>query len=63
MPLDEAEERYRLEILDGSAVVRTVEIGEAEFAYAAADELADFGMPQTDLACARQLGGLPPVCR
>lgn len=59
VPLDEAEERYRLEILDGSAVVRTVEIGEAEFAYAAADELADFGMPQTVLGLRlRQLGRL-----
>ncbi len=59
VPLDEAEERYRLEILNGSAVVRTVEVGEAEFAYAAAEELADFGMPQTVLGLRlRQLGRL-----
>ncbi|MBA4799541.1 MAG: glycoside hydrolase/phage tail family protein [Rhizobiales bacterium] len=59
VPLDEAEERYRLEILNGSAVVRTVEVGEAEYAYAAADELADFGMPQTVLGLRlRQLGRL-----
>ncbi|MDR7026859.1 baseplate multidomain protein megatron [Rhizobium rosettiformans] len=59
VPLDEAEERYRLEILDGSAVVRTVGVGEAEFSYAATDELADFGMPQTVLGLRlRQLGRL-----
>ncbi|MEC9462738.1 MAG: glycoside hydrolase/phage tail family protein, partial [Pseudomonadota bacterium] len=59
VPLDEAEERYRLEILNGSAVVRTVEVGEAEFAYAAADELADFGVSQTVLGLRlRQLGRL-----
>ncbi len=59
VPLDEAEERYRLEIMNGSAVVRTVEVGEAEFAYAAADELADFGMPQTVLGLRlRQMGRL-----
>lgn len=59
VPLDEAEERYRLEILNGSTVVRTVEVGEAEFSYAAADELADFGMPQTVLGLRlRQLGRL-----
>ena len=59
VPLDEAEERYRLEIMNGSAVVRTVEVGEAEFTYAAADELADFGMPQTVLGLRlRQLGRL-----
>lgn len=59
VPLDEAEERYRLEIMNGSAVVRTVEVGESEFTYAAADELADFGMPQTVLGLRlRQLGRL-----
>ncbi len=59
VPLDEAEKHYRLEILNGSAVVRTVEVGEAEYAYAAADELADFGMPQTVLGLRlRQLGRL-----
>ncbi|MFN3443642.1 MAG: hypothetical protein ACK4Z3_14635, partial [Rhizobium rosettiformans] len=59
VPLDEAEERHRLEIMNGSAVVRTVEVGEAEFTYAAADELADFGIPQTVLGLRlRQLGRL-----
>ncbi|NBB51023.1 hypothetical protein GVN24_22340 [Rhizobium sp. CRIBSB] len=59
VPLDEAQERYRLEILDGSAVVRMVEVGEAGFTYAAEDELADFGEAQAALGLRlRQLGRL-----
>ena len=59
VPLDEAQERYRLEILDGSAVVRMVEVGEAGFNYPVSDELADFGAPQTVLGLRiRQLGRL-----
>ena len=59
VPLDEAEERYRLEILNGSTVVRLVELGEAGFTYAAADELADFGSTQAVLDIrVRQLGRL-----
>lgn len=59
VPLDEAEERYRLEILDGSAVLRTVELDEAGFMYSATDELADFGAQRTALTIrVRQLGRL-----
>ncbi|MGQ2970570.1 MAG: baseplate multidomain protein megatron [Allorhizobium sp.] len=59
VPLDEAEERYRLEILNGSAVLRVVEVGEAGFTYPVAVELADFGGAQTVLGIrARQLGRL-----
>ncbi len=59
VPLDEAEERYRLEILDGSAVVRMVEVGEAGFTYAADDEMADFGEAQAAVGIrVRQLGRL-----
>ncbi len=59
VPLDEAEERYRLEILDGSAVLRTVELDEAGFTYSATDELADFGAQRTALSIrVRQLGRL-----
>ena len=59
VPLDEAEERYRLEILNGSAVVRTAEMDEPGFTYAAADELSDFGAMQTALGLrVRQLGRL-----
>ena len=59
VPLDEAEERYRLEILNGSAVIRTAEMDEPGFTYAAADELGDFGAMQTALGLrVRQLGRL-----
>ncbi len=59
VPLDEAQERYRLEILDGSAVLRLVEVGVAGFTYPAADELADFGEAQATLGIrVRQLGRL-----
>ncbi|THV14198.1 baseplate multidomain protein megatron [Rhizobium rhizophilum] len=59
VPLDEAEERYRLEILDGSAVLRVVEVGEPGFTYASSDELADFGAAQVELGIrVRQLGRL-----
>jgi hypothetical protein len=59
VPLDEAQERYRLEILDGSAVLRSVEVGVAGFTYPAADELADFGEAQATLGIrVRQLGRL-----
>ena len=50
IPLDEAEERYRLEILAGSAVRRTVETVAPGHLYAAADEIADFGGPVASLA-------------
>lgn len=59
VPLDEAEERYRLEILSDSAVLRSVELGAAAYTYMAADETADFGAPQTALSIrVRQLGRL-----
>lgn len=59
VPLDEAEERYRLEILDGGTVLRVAEVTEPAWTYAVADELADFGAPQTALGLRiRQLGRL-----
>lgn len=59
VPLDEAEERYRLEILDGGTVLRVVEVTEPAWTYAAADELTDFGVAQTALGLRiRQLGRL-----
>lgn len=65
VPLDETEERYRLEILSGSAVVRTVEVGEAAATYPATDELADFGSAQAVLALRvcqlGRLGAGPPL--
>ncbi|MBU2485090.1 MAG: hypothetical protein KKG78_08380, partial [Alphaproteobacteria bacterium] len=46
---DEGFERYRVEILAGAAVIRTVETSASEWLYPAADELADFGAPQAVL--------------
>ncbi|TWF56995.1 baseplate multidomain protein megatron [Neorhizobium alkalisoli] len=43
IPLDEPFERYRVELLDGSAVRRTVDVDASSFTYSAADEIADFG--------------------
>ncbi|MDQ0324517.1 hypothetical protein J2R99_000366 [Rhodopseudomonas julia] len=43
VPLNETREAYRVEILDGGTVRREAETGSASFAYAAADQLADFG--------------------
>ncbi len=62
IPLDEPEEGYRLEILSGTAVVRSVETATPAYAYPAADELADFGAPQAALSIrVRQLGRAMPL--
>ncbi len=42
-PLGEAFERYRVEILNGGAVARAVDVAAPAFVYAAADAEADFG--------------------
>jgi hypothetical protein len=47
---DEGFERYRLEVLSAGSVIRTVETDTADWLYPAADEIADFGAPQTSLA-------------
>ncbi|MFG1347289.1 glycoside hydrolase/phage tail family protein [Xanthobacter autotrophicus DSM 431] len=49
VPLAEAGEAYRVEILSGPDVVRTLETSAPQALYAAADELADFGTTQTVL--------------
>lgn len=46
---DEGFERYRIDILDGVTVIRTVEMTTSEWLYPAADELTDFGAPQAQL--------------
>lgn len=48
--LDEPQERYRVEILDGGTVRRRVDVSEPVFDYASIFELEDFGSPQTSLA-------------
>jgi hypothetical protein len=50
VPLSEEREAYRVQILDGALVVRTIETGAPEALYATADELADFGTPQSSLS-------------
>ncbi|MCO6186681.1 glycoside hydrolase/phage tail family protein [Rhizobium sp. L1K21] len=57
IPLDEPEERYLVEVMSGGNVVRRAEADEPGFFYAMADELADFGMEQSELTLrVRQLG-------
>jgi hypothetical protein len=48
-PLGEAGEAYVLDILDGTDVVRTIEVTAPAALYASADELADFGTAQSSL--------------
>lgn len=61
IPMDEASERYRVELIDGEAVRRTVEISAAVWFYDAADEIADFGVSQETLTLqVRQLGRIVP---
>lgn len=50
VPLGEASQAYRLEILSGASVVRVIETTAPAALYAAADETADFGGPQAELA-------------
>jgi hypothetical protein len=50
VPLGEASEAYEVDILDGIDVVRTLSAAQPSVLYAAADELADFGAPQSSLS-------------
>ncbi|MDQ0319614.1 hypothetical protein QO002_001752 [Pararhizobium capsulatum DSM 1112] len=55
--LDEAEERYRIDILDGETVKRASESPTTSFIYTAADETTDFGGPLSTISIrVRQLG-------
>jgi len=49
VPLGEDSEAYRLEILSGTSVVRSIACDSASALYANADELADFGAAQHSL--------------
>jgi hypothetical protein len=49
VPLNEEAEAYRVEILHEGEIVRAIETPAPEVFYANADELADFGAPQTSL--------------
>jgi hypothetical protein len=50
LPLGEAREAYTVDVLDGADVVRSYETDTPSLLYPAADEIADFGVPQTSLA-------------
>jgi hypothetical protein len=50
VPLGEDGERYELDILAGSAVLRTLKSNTPEVLYPAAQELADFGALQVALS-------------
>ncbi|MCV9997732.1 glycoside hydrolase/phage tail family protein [Pararhizobium sp. YC-54] len=55
--LDETQEAYRLDILDGASVKRSFDVSEPALNYAAGLEVADFGGPQTALSIrVRQCG-------
>jgi hypothetical protein len=49
VPLGEEVEAYTLDILSGGSVVRSIACAAPQAVYANADELADFGSPQTSL--------------
>jgi hypothetical protein len=50
---------YRVEILREGEVVRAIETNATNALYAAADEIADFGAPQSSLAV--RVAQLSPV--
>jgi len=49
IPLGEASEQYAVDILDGGDVCRSLTAVQPSILYAAADELSDFGAPQSAL--------------
>ncbi|MCL6652237.1 hypothetical protein A6R70_08055 [Agrobacterium rubi] len=62
IPLDEVAERYRVEILSGEVVRRTIEVSETACLYATSDEVTDFGAAQATLSVrVRQLGRAVPL--
>jgi hypothetical protein len=50
VPLGEEREAYSLDVLSGANVVRSLEVTQPTALYAAADEIADFGVAQASLA-------------
>jgi hypothetical protein len=48
VPLNEGSEAYRVEILDGVDVVRTVETSAPAYSYSAAHQMTDFGSPPSE---------------
>jgi hypothetical protein len=50
VPLGEDDERYEIDILSGSTVVRTIATATSSALYAAAEQAADFGALQSSVA-------------
>lgn len=62
IPLDEPDERYCVEVLDGAAVRRAAEVGSPAFLYSVAQQIADFGIPPAGLSLRiRQMGRAVPL--
>ena len=58
VPLDEAAEQYRLEILNGVSVVRSVLVVTPDYLYTASQQVADFGAVQASVTVrVRQISG------
>ncbi|MGE0024616.1 MAG: glycoside hydrolase/phage tail family protein, partial [Hyphomicrobium sp.] len=52
VPLSEESERYEIDIMDGAIIVRTIASATPSCAYAAAEQTADFGSPQSAISVA-----------
>lgn len=50
VPLGEADERYEIDILDGTTVKRVLHTSTTQVLYPSADEIADFGAPLVAIA-------------
>lgn len=48
-PVGESAEAYEVDVMNGSAVARTIAVTAAAFSYSAADQTTDFGSPQSSI--------------
>jgi hypothetical protein len=48
-PVGEYAEAYEIDVMNGSAVARTISVTAAAFNYSAADQTTDFGSPQSSI--------------
>lgn len=62
IPLDEPEERYRVDILDGSIVRRSADLAAPQLLYSLDEQITDFGQLQPAVTIrVRQLGRAVPL--
>nr|CAD6610700.1 hypothetical protein RKHAN_02326 [Rhizobium sp. Khangiran2] len=62
IPLDEPEERYRVDILDGSTVRRSADLAAPQLLYSLDEQITDFGQLQPAVTIrVRQLGRAVPL--